>query len=172
MCSGAEVAGGFMGAGLSASTVGAYKNAAAQKSTLEYEAAVARNNAQVAQYQAQIAQQDGVQQEQTQELKNAATMGDQRAALAANGVDLGEGSANEILATTKFMGTRDALQIADNYARQAWAIQEQGKSYTAEANADTAAANAINPNTAALTSFLSGAGMVASSWYKYNKAIG
>lgn len=170
MC-GPMMASGMMGLGLGASTIGAYKSATAQKASLAYEAAVARNNAAVADMQAKLALQDGATQEQNQELKSAAVLGDQRAALAANGVDLGEGSPNEILATTKFMGTRDALQIRDNAARTAWAYRNQAKSYLGEADADMAASDAINPRTVALTSFLTGASRVAASWYAYDKSI-
>ena len=162
---------GLMGAGVASSTIGSYKSAQAQKASLAYEAAVAKNNAQVAQYQADLALQDGAIAEQNQELKAAATYGDQRAALAANGVDLGSGSANEILATTKFMGKRDALTIRDNAARTAWAYKNQSKSYLDESAADMAASSAINPSTAAFTSLLTSAGRVASGWYGYNKSI-
>lgn len=170
MCS-PTMAGGMMGMGVAASTFGAYKSAQAQKASLTYEAAVAQNNAQVADMQAKLALQDGAMQEQNQELKTASVMGDQRAALAANGVDLGEGSPNEILATTKFMGTRDSLQLRDNAARTAWAYRNQSKSYMGESAADTAASDAINPMTVASTSFLTNASKVAASWYAYDKSV-
>lgn len=168
---GAGAALGLQAAGVGASMIGSYKTAQAQKASLEYEAAVARNNQQLANYQAGIAQQDGAVQENNLELKVAQTTGDQRAALAANGVDLGQGSPNEILATTKFMGTRDVLQLRDNTARKVWAIQNQAASYGSEAEADVAAASAINPRVAGATSALVGAGSVAASWYKYNKSV-
>lgn len=168
---GAGAALGLQAAGVGASMIGSYKTAQAQKASLDYEAAVAKNNQQLTQYQAGIAQQDGAVQENNLELKIAQTTGDQRAALAANGVDLGVGSANEILATTKFMGTRDVLQLRDNTARKVWALNNQASSYASEAEADKAASSAINPTTSAITSGLVGAGSVASSWYKYNKSV-
>ena len=158
-------------AGAMASTVGAYKNAQAQKASLDYEAAVARNNQQLTEYQANIAQQDGAIQENNLQLKVAQTTGDQRAALAANGVDLGEGSANEILASTKFMGTRDVMQLRDNTARRVWALNNQAAGYGSEAAADLAAKDAINPFTTAASTALTSAGQVAGNWYKYNEAI-
>ncbi len=160
----------LMAAGSASSAIGASKSAQAQKATLAYEAAVAANNQKIAEQQAQLAEQNGAVAEQTSELRTAALKGDQRAAMAANGVDLGVGSAAEILATTEFMGKRDALTIRDNAARQAWALREQGKGYLSEAAADTAASDAINPSLAAVTSLLGSAGSVASSYYKYNSA--
>jgi hypothetical protein len=165
----ATAAVGLGAAGTLMSTIGSINNAKAQKATLAYEAAVALNNQKIANYQADLAVQNGEVAEQTQRLKTAGMMGDQRAALAANGVDLGEGSATEILATTKFMGERDALTIRDNASRQAWAYKNQGANYAAEAAADKATGSAINPTMAGVSSLLTGAGQVASAWVSYNK---
>lgn len=160
-----------MAAGVASNAVGSYKTAQGQKAALNYQSAVAQNNATIAQYQAQIALENGAAEEQASELRTAAMKGDQRAMLAANGVDLGTGSATEILATTEFMGKRDALTIRDNASRQAWAINEQAKGYASEAAMDQATASAINPAASAFSSLLSGAGQVAGSWYGYNKSI-
>lgn len=146
-------------------------SARAQQATLGYEAAVARNNQTIANYQADLAVQNGAVQEQNQQLKTASMAGDQRAALAANGVDLGTGSATEVLATTEFMGKRDALTIRDNAARQAWAYKNQALGYGSEAAADEATKGGINPDMAGLTSLLSGAGQVATQWKARNTAI-
>lgn len=162
---------GLQTAGAVSGAVGAYRSAAGQRAALQYQSAVASNNAQIAQDQQRFALINGEQEEQASQLKTAALMGDQRAALAANGVDLGEGSANEILATSKFMGARDALTIRDNAARQAWAYGQQAKGFGNEAAIDTATAKAMSPSSAALGSLLTGAGSVASSWYRYNSSI-
>jgi hypothetical protein len=149
---------------------GARNSADSQKATMDYEAAVARNNQTIANYQADLAFENGAIAEQNQRLRTASIGGDQRAALAANGVDLGTGSATEVLATTKFMGERDALTIRDNAARQAWAYKNQAAGFGAEAAADSAASSAINPDLAFASSLIGGAAKVAGSWYKYNKA--
>lgn len=160
-----QVGGAMLGA------FGSYNQAKGQQGALDYEAQVARNNATLADYQAGLTLQNGQVQEENQRLKTAAMFGTQRAGLAANGVDLGSGSANEVLATTSMMGERDALTIRDNAARQAWAYRNQAASYGAEASAAQASADAINPFTSAAGSLLTGAGSVASSWYKYNKSV-
>ena len=157
-------------AGLAAA--GAYSKARAQKAALGYEAAVADNNAQIAEWQAQAAIENGQAAEQASRLKTAAMFGDQRAAMAANGVDLGTGSATEVLATTKFMGERDALTIRDNSARQAWALRNQAQGYASEAEFTRSTAAGIKPLMSAATSLMGSGAQVAPSWYKYNKAAG
>ena len=152
------------------SAQGAKNKAAAQQATLGYEAAVAANNQKIAQYQSGLAIQNGQIMAENQQLKTNQVMGDQRAAMAANGVDLGTGSSADVLATTKFMGERDSLTIQDNAARQAWGYQLQAQNYGNEANTDNAMKNAINPDLAMETSLLGSASSVASSWYQYNKS--
>jgi len=138
--------------------VNAYSGAQQQKKVQNYQAAIARNNAQIADYQATIALEVGQRQEQAQRYKTAAMAGDQRAALAANGVAMGEGSAAEIQASTAYMGEIDALTIRDNAARQAWALREQGRGYTADAGFQQGVAGAINPLMSAGGSLLTSAG--------------
>lgn len=161
----------MQGLGVGMSMMGAYRQGVAQQGAINYEAQVAQNNAKIAEYQASQEKIIGEQQEQTQRLKTAQVFGDQRAAMAANGVDLGEGSPNEVLATTKFTGERDALTIRDNAARRAWAYQNNAAGYTSEAAADRAASGSINPLMAAGTSLLTSGSTVASNWYKYNQSI-
>jgi len=160
---------GLQAFGVGASAFGSYNLGNAQKSVLNYESSVATNNATLANYQANVAQQVGDQQLNDSELRTAQLFGTQRATLGANGVDLGSGSANEVLASTKYMGERDALTIQNNTANQVWGYKTQGQNYTSEAAADSATANAINPRMAAATSLLGGAGIVASNWYKQIK---
>lgn len=157
----------LVGVGMSA--YGAYTGAEAQKQTLDYEAGVARNNQILSEYQASQALQVGEQEEEAQRLRVASTMGEQRAALAASGVDLGTGSAAEVLASTKFMGERDALTIRDNAARRAWALREQGKGYAAEAAMAKASGDAISPLMSTATSLLGGGTKVAAQWYRYKQ---
>lgn len=156
---GAQLLGGLLGA------KGAYDSANAQRDAYAIKAAIARQNAQIAEQQAQVALQNGQVAEQTSRLRTAQTFGAQRAALAANGVDLGEGNANEILSSTAFMGERYALTIEDNAARQAWGYRIQGVNATNEDMLYSRAESAINPELSATTSLLGTAGHVASGWY-------
>jgi len=145
---------------------GSYNLATAQKGALNYEAAVATNNSTLANYQAQVTAQVGANQQYALGLKSAQTFGDQRAALAAGGVDLGSGSALEDLTTTKYMSKVDQLTIQNNTANQIWAEKTQAQGYASEAAFDSASAKAINPVISGASSLLTGAGMVAASWYR------
>lgn len=161
---------GAMAMSAGVSMVGAMNQANAQKATLGYEAAVADNNAKVAEYQAQQALNIGAQQEQNSRLKTAQVFGAQRASLAANGIDLGQGSATDILTTTVHTGEVDALTIRDNAARQAWANRVQAQNDTSNAAATRASASAIDPTYAGLTSLMGSASSFAAANYKKTAA--
>lgn len=155
---GASAAGAVMSAG------SAYQQAQAQRSTLRYQASVDRMNAGLAGDQASDAIRNGQTAEGIQDLKTGQMLGTQRAQMAANGVDLGEGSPSDVLTTTKYMGERDALQIHDNAMMQAWGYRTQQAGLLVDANRADKEAGTISPWTAAATSLLTGASRVASSW--------
>lgn len=156
-----------IGAGMSAG--GAYRGAQAQKAALRYNSAVSKNNAQIATWRAQSILQTGQRNEQAQRLRTAQLKGSQTARLAANGVDINEGSALRILQDTDFMGDQDAATIRDNSRMEAWGVREQGRSFLNESSMYDASADSISPSSAAFSSLIGDAGTVASSWYKYNK---
>jgi hypothetical protein len=159
-------------AGAGMSLVGSINQANTQKGVLDYQAGLAANNALIAHYQQAQELQQGQIQENAQRMKTAALMGDQRTALAASGVDMGQGSASEILASSKYMGERDALTIRDNAARRAWGYGVNADNYNAESAAEKSAAGAISPFTAGAGSLLAGSAGVAKSWYAYRKSTG
>ncbi|QII84173.1 hypothetical protein G3T20_05325 [Bordetella hinzii] len=149
-----------------------------QADAYAYQAQVSRNNAMVAEWQARSAIAAGGQQEQTLRLKTAALEGSQRARLAANGVDVSQGSAFNILADTKYMGERDAATVRLNAAQKAWAFRTQAQSDLDNADVlDISASNArrgasaISPSASYTSTLLTGAGQVASGWYKYSQAF-
>lgn len=161
----------MMGAGAASSVVGAYNQANGQKNAYAYQATVDQNNVTIANEQASQALTVGAQEEQNQELKTAQTFGSQRAAMASNGIDLSaSGSAQDVLATTKFMGQRDALTIHDNALRAAWGYSVQATNAQNSANFMKSAADNISPASAAFSSALGSGGQVASKWYDYNKS--
>lgn len=149
------------------SVKGSMDQAEAQQNQYNYQAQVARNNATMAEYQARDVLERGQREEQNRRLKTAAMYGDQRAQLAANGVDLGEGSATDLLTTTKFMGENDALTIRNNAAREAWGYRNRAQGFLDESGMKSATASGINPLMAGATSLLTSAGSVAESWSKY-----
>lgn len=143
--------------GTAQSAMGSYQQTATQKWALA-------NQATIAGWQANQALTVGQNQAQVAGMKEAQVMGSQRANMAANGVQLGSGSATDVLAGTKYMGMRDQLTIMDNATRTAWAYQNQS-------NMEGALANNMNPASSALTSLMGGAGQVANIWNKKNTGL-
>jgi len=160
----------LQGAGVGMSMMGAMNQGEAQKQALGYESTVASNNAIVASYQADVAKEVGAQQTQASEFKTSALYGEQRAQLAANGVDLGTGSATDVLASTKYMGMRDVMTIQDNTNRQVWADQVAASGFKGEAAADAAAGRQINPGLMGATTLLTGAGSTLNTYAALKRA--
>lgn len=147
--------GGIVGA------VGAYQSARAQKARLQYEANIADANASLAEDNSRLALVIGQKQQYAHELKTNQVFGSQRASMAANGVDLGQGSANEVLASTKFMSGVDSMTIADNAAQQSKVLGVEADNYRMSAKMARDASDSINPNMAAGSSLLGGAASFA-----------
>jgi hypothetical protein len=164
--------GAMMAASMATKAYGAYQQSKAQQSSLDYQAAVAANNAQISQDQATVALNNGQTQAQTQDLKTASIFGEQRAQLAANGVDLGSGSANNILTTTQLMGARDHATIVDNAMKAAWGYQVQGADQSANSKALSTMSDNISPGLAVGSSLLGSASQVSSAWNTYAFANG
>ena len=148
--------------------VQASQNADAQKQAADYNAQVANNNAIIASQQRSTTLQQGELEAQNAMRKQASIIGDQRAQMSANGIDLTQGSAQDILASTKFLGGIDVNTIQSNAARQAWGYSVQGMNDKSTANLETWRANSINPSQigamSAGTSILSSIGSAATSY--------
>lgn len=98
-------------------------------------------NARIAELGAQSALEQGNQQVGTLTLKAGQLKSTQRAAMAANGIDLGEGNAVDVQASTDLMKEVDMNQITANAVRSAWgyrtqAAQVQAEGITQSANAE------------------------------------
>lgn len=179
---GAAVSGGnsFLGsistgmqiAGAVSGAFGAYRQSQATKNAYEYQAAVNRNNAQLAEWQASDAHERGVRAEQAQRLKVAKLKSSQRAGFAARGVSLEEGSALAILQDTDYMGELDALTLRDNAAKETWGHRFTAGNYRNEAALFSSRAEAESPLSAGFSTLLTGAGKVASSWYNRKLTTG
>lgn len=156
---GSTLLGGLLGA------KGSYDSAKASKHAYAIQASIARQNALIAGQQADIALQNGRTAEGNVRLRTAQVFGAQRAAMAANGVDLGEGSPNEVLTTTAFMGERDALTVRDNANRDAWGYRVRATDASNNAMLLNNAEDGVNPGLSAAGSLLTTAGSVAGTWY-------
>ncbi len=158
------------GAGAASSAVGAYYSAKSTKASLNLQADLADINARMSESAAQSTLLTGQRQEQQSRIATANLKGTQRASMAANGIDLGEGTAAQVLTSTDVLGEVDANTIQANAVRAAWGQRAQGVNQTNQALMSRASADTINPTTASFTSLLGSAGSVATSWYSMSKA--
>lgn len=165
----ANAALGLQAFGATSNAIGGYFQAGASKANLNSQAAMADSNARLAELGAQSALSQGAQQSASLTLKAGQLKSRQRASLAANGVDLGVGSAAEIQASTELMKEVDKNQLELNALRNAWGYRAQGVNYQNEALAKRAQAASTSPAMALAGGLLSGATSVASSWYMFSK---
>lgn len=141
--------------------VSKHSNAAAQA-----QANIARINAQMMerQYQATLRASEKAIVSKTMaagQVKSA-----QRAALAANGIAVGEGSAAEMQTSTDIVKEMDVNQIKSNALSEAWGYRWKGVGY--EAQALQAEAQKVNKWDKFGTTLLGGASQVASNYMLMN----
>lgn len=114
--------------------------AAAQR----YNAQVQEMNATLADRRAKDALERGKVEEQRKRQQVAGLLGQQKAAMAANGVDLSFGSPLDTIKDSAIMGEMDALTIRTNFAREAYDYRVDAVNKRAGASMSRAAAdNAI-----------------------------
>lgn len=151
--------------------VSSYYSAKSQKSALRHQAEIAEINAGLAELAAQNETLAGQREEQKLRLRTGGIKAGQRVAMAANGIDIANSpTAQNILNSTDILGEIDAQTIQANAVRSAWGYRTQASNLTSEAAMARATASGISPGMSALSSMLTGAGQVASSWYSLNKA--
>lgn len=161
---------GAMGAGQSASA--AKLQATQQSQTLLYQEQVAKNNAQISEWQAQDALRQGQEEEARLRLQAAGLRSEQRVAYAASGVALDSDTVINTMVSTDYMTEVDAATIRSNAARAAWGYRVQGNNYLDQAQvalygskAYQAQADAISPGKAVFSSLLGSAAAMAPGVY-------
>lgn len=153
--------GGLLALGSGAmSAVSSGMQASAQQKALQYQSAIDQQNVTLAQQQSAAALQAGNQQVMQSEMQANQVLGSQKANLAANGVDLGSGSAIDLMATTKFLNQADVANIETNSARQAWGYGVDAANSQASSNLASWQAANTNP---ALIGGMSGASSLLGS---------
>lgn len=157
---------GLQAAGAVSGAIGAFYSAKMTKNQLAFEASMARINARIAELGAQQELLNGQKAVGALTLQAGQLKSRQRTAMAANGIDLGEGNAAEIQASTDLMKAIDVNTIEANAVRDAWGFRTQGANYQSEALMKP---SGISPFAAGASSLLTGAGQVASSWYLMSK---
>lgn len=109
---------------------GAYLQAESQKNEAKYQEKMFELNARMANQQAEDAIKRGDKEAQAHKQKVKGLIGSQRAAMAAQGLDLSDGSALEIQQDTAELGAQDALNIKNNAWREAWGYRVQAADMT------------------------------------------
>ena len=126
-------------AGLASTAMGvtsAIQQGKAEQAQYEYQAKVAEDNARIAQNNAAMERQQGIEEERLQRMKTAQAIGSQETAMAANGIDVTQGTALDVIEDTAAMGELDALQTRYNYERKAQAYEFQADNFSNQANLD------------------------------------
>lgn len=159
-----------MAAGGLLKTDAAYLGAKSQASSLSYQASMADINSQIGEMGAETALLHGQQQAGALGLRMGQVEGAQRADLAANGVDLGVGSAAEVQAGTKMMTNEDLATIHANAVQDAWGYRMSALNQNNTALMDRATASGINPGLSAGTTLLTSGMQTASMWYRLRHA--
>lgn len=151
LAAGAQV----LGVGLS--VVGALSSASAQSAAAEASAQQKRNNAVIAQRNAEDARQRGVVEQQDIQMRNKARIGQQILQLSEKNIDVASGSPLDILGDTAMFGKLDELTTRDNFEREAIAAETQAYNFRAQADLDTLSAKSATTS-GILNAFSAGIG--------------
>lgn len=148
--------------------------AKSQALNYEYQQQVAEINARSAEINAQQSLRAGEHRIAALTMEYGQKIGSAKASMAARGIVLGQGSAQEVVATTDVMKELDMLTVNSNAAREAAASRMQAASFRSEglmagasATAARGQADAISPWASTASSLIGEAGSVAQSWYNY-----
>lgn len=123
---------------------------------------VAQNNADAQEIEAQDALKRGEQAKIDARKRGSMIEGQQRTALSARGLDLSEGTANDILGQTDFFTQSDIATAGNNAKKEAFTRRSGAANSQLQADA-------TNPGLTLAGGLLSGASSVADKWYTYGK---
>lgn len=120
-------------------TVSSVQQGKQQQAMYNYQAKVAEENAKIANKNAATERQTGIEEARLQRMKTLQAVGSQQAAMAANGMDVTQGTSLDIIEDTAAMGELDALQIQTNYERKAQSYEAQANNFNNQASMDVIA---------------------------------
>jgi hypothetical protein len=127
---------GLLGTGLSAA--GSIGRGIAQAQSASYQAQVAANNATIERQNAVRSAQAASAQTEAAGMKEAAKFADIRAGLAANNVDVNDGSASDVQSSQRQIGALDEATVSSNAALTTYGYQTQAVNEQAQSEADQA----------------------------------
>lgn len=131
MCPGTLAIAGLAGGAVSGG--GALLGGLAQGNASSYQAAVARNNATIANQNADYAEEAGQAQADATARKGAATGARIKTAQAANNIDVNTGSAKRVQAGQRETAQLDTETVLNNAALTAYGYRSQATGFTAQA---------------------------------------
>lgn len=137
-----------------------YAKSKAQKSALNQQAGIADLNATLEDQQARGSIEYGRNQVEDYQRSLSSFKSSQINALASNGIDVSQGSAIDLLASTEMQGQGDIENLRYNAALQSWGHQVNKTNYQNQANSLRAQAKSINP---AFSALMAGASSFAQS---------
>ena len=146
----AALAGGSLG--LNAFT--SYQGAKVERAQARYQAAINENNALMADASAVDAVLQGSEDANRVRRQGRKVGGQQRAALAAGGVDVNTGVAAQLQDETEYFTELDATTVRNNAARAAWGFRAEAQDYRSNAQMSRAVAKSKSPGRAAGLSIL------------------
>jgi len=154
-------------------TVSSIQSGQAAKAQYKYQAQVDKQNAEIAQENASRERQQGIEEARLQRLKAQQNVASQTSAMAANGIDVTQGTAVNLLGDTAMWGEMDALNTLANSESRARALEAEAGNFKNQARLDSfAGANAYKAGQlGAVSSGLKGisnAFGVAEKWYGYS----
>lgn len=142
------------------------------KAEADYKAAIQRNNSIRANYLAQDAIERGDIEEREERIRGRLLIGQMRAVMAANGVDVNTGSAAELQIDQAATNELEARTVRNNAAREAQEFRIRGSQFESEANLTQLAGENANRSAKRQSrgTLLGTAGKVAGSWYQFDQA--
>lgn len=163
------VMGGLFGFGALFSAMGAYGQAKMARTQLKLQAEMGALNQRISETAARGELMRGEREQQAVRMRTTQLKSRQRVAMAASGIDLGTGTAAEVLSSTDYMGEMDANTVEANAIRAAWGYRMQGANYGANAIMARGSASAISPGMSAVSSLLGSAAYAAPTLYSMSK---
>lgn len=163
----ASLATTVIGGGVAA--YGAYSKGSAEQNMYNYRAQVANINAGVAQEQSRAEIMAGGRQAEVSGLKTGQRTGMIRAAVGAGNLDVGSGSAKQVVASETEVGDYEQATIRNNAARKAYGYDVAAFGDITQANLDVAAGQGAKTASEfdVATSILGTASSVSDKWTKF-----
>ena len=151
-------------AGTVMSTMNSMQQAKSQKKWNQYNAAVARNNAKIAEYEGEYVQDKAQRDAEQVRTRTRAIIGQQRAAQGASGMAVEDGTFMDLTLESAESGRLDELAVLHEGDREAWRAQINADNAQAKARMHESAK--VNPMMAAGPGLMSGLANTGMNYYR------